>query len=147
MQSIKTAALLLVCLMSVMLTGLKAEAAAAPPLTSVSAFMIGSEGTPLTFVPSAYPHNVDKTFVGENILLRLKYNGYPNWNAVFVKVNGQRVKWQELSRVPIQNPATGYFHNIAIPFSYFDKNKLNRLDISVQGNGRSCTTQVNGIRI
>lgn len=133
--------------MNVLLMGFKAEAAAAPPLTSVSAFMIGSEGTPLTFVPSAYPHNVDKVFVGENILLRLKYSGYPNWNAVFIKVNGQRVKWQELSRVPIQNPAVGYFHNIAIPFSYFDKNKQNRLDISVQGNGRICTTQVNRIRI
>lgn len=147
MQSIKAAPLLFVCLLSMLLPVFKAEAAAAPPLTRVSAFMIGSEGTPLTFVPSAYPHNVDKTFVGENILLRLKYSGYPNWNTVFVKVNGQRVKWQELSRVPIQNPATGYFHNIAIPFSYFDKNKQNRLDISVQGNGHTCVTQVNGIQI
>lgn len=124
------------------------EAAAAPPLTRADVFMIGSENTRMTLVPSAYPHNINKSFYGENIFLRLKYTGYPNWNSIFVKINGKSVKWQNISRVPINNPATGYFHNIAVSFAEFDNNKSNRMEVTVNGSGgHSCTAQVGGIRI
>jgi len=124
------------------------EAAAAPPLRAVRPFAIGSENTPEVFVPDHYPYNVRKEFSGQHIFLRLKYTGYPNWGLIFVKVDGHIVRWEDVRRAPIQNPAIGYFHTISIPFDEFHREGSSSIAVEVHGrDGSKYTAIVNGVKI